>query len=414
MTAEILSIGTELLLGHVVDTNSAYIGRKLAGIGINLYRKTAVGDNKARAIASLREAIHRADIVIITGGLGPTEDDITREVISSVFGVPLVYCDEAMRHASSLLNRWGHHDKARLMCLAQVPEGAKLIPNPRGTAYGFIMERMGKRVICLPGVPGEMQAMMDLSVIPYLIDVEGKGEIISSRTLRICGPGEAEVEDRIRPLLHGQSNPTIAPLVSLGEVMLRITAKASSETEASAMIDRVEAELRERLGHDIYGTEDDEIQHAVVRLLEERGKRCAVAESVTGGLLAHKLTEVPGCSGVLDLAVTSYSNDAKRKVLHVPGETLEQYSAVSRETALAMARGVLSLSGADVAISTTGVAGPGRDDHMHDVGLVFIGLAWRDGISCGCFRFYGTRSEIKERAAKRSLDILRRHLLSHY
>ena len=414
LIAEILNIGTELLLGHVVDTNSAYIGRKLAGIGIDLYHKATVGDNKSRATAALREALSRADLVIITGGLGPTEDDITREVVSEVFGIRQIHSDESMAHASSLLNRWGHEGRASLKRLAQVPEGATLIPNPRGTACGFIINRLGKQVICLPGVPGEMQTMIDLTVIPYLTGLEGEGKIITSRTLKICGPGEAEIEDRIRHLLHGKSNPTIAPLVSLGEVMLRITAKASSMGEACAMINRTEAELRESLGHDIYGTDDDEIQHAVVRLLEERHMRCAVAESVTGGLIAHKLTEVPGCSGALGLAVTSYSNDAKIKVLSVPEADVERYGAVSREVALQMARGIRSLSGADVSISTTGVAGPARDDHMHSVGLVFIGLAWKGGITCGRFRFFGTRSEIKERAAKRSLDILRRHLLSHH
>jgi nicotinamide-nucleotide amidase len=414
LIAEILMIGTELLLGHVLDTNSAYLGRKLAGIGINLYHKAAVGDNKIRATATLREALNRADLVIVTGGLGPTEDDITREVVSEVFGVGQVHSDEAMTHALSLLNRWGHQDRASMKRLAQVPEGATLIPNPRGTACGLIIENMGKHVICLPGVPGEMEAMMDLSVIPYLTRLEGEGRIISSRTLRVCGPGEAEIEDKIRHLLHGKSNPTIAPLVSLGEVMLRITAKASSQGEAGAMIDRVETELRECLGHDIYGTGDDEIQHGVVRLLKERNLTCAVAESVTGGLISHKLTEVPGCSKVLGLAVTSYSNTAKTKVLDVPSADLERYGAVSREVALRMARGILSLSGADVSISTTGVAGPARDEHLHNIGLVFIGLAWKYGITCGRFQFFGTRSEIKERAAKRSLDILRRHLLRHH
>jgi nicotinamide-nucleotide amidase len=414
LTAEILCIGTELLLGHVVDTNSAYIGRKLAGIGINLYHKTTVGDNKSRAAAELREALKRTDLVIVTGGLGPTEDDITREVVSEVFGVPLVRSDEALSHASSLLKRWGHQEQTSLIPLAKVPEGAGLIPNPRGTACGIIMDKMGKRVICLPGVPGEMQAMMELTVIPYLAGLAGKGEVIASKALRICGPGEAEIEDRIRHLLHGKSNPTIAPLVSLGEVMLRITAKASSTGEADAMIDQTEAELRKHLGYDIYGTEDDEIQHAVVRLLEERHMRCAVAESVTGGLISHKLTEVPGCSGVLGLAVTSYSNNAKIRILGVPDDKVQKHGAVSREIALAMARGVLSLSSADVAISTTGVAGPATDDHMHGVGLVYVALAWKNGITCGRFQFFGTRSEIKERAAKRALDMLRRHLLNHH
>lgn len=414
MIAEILNIGTELLLGHVVDTNSAYIGRKLAGIGVNLYHKATVGDNKPRARAALREALSRADLVIITGGLGPTEDDITREIVSEVFGIPQIHSDEAMNHASSLLKGRGHQSLSSLERLAQVPEGATLIPNPRGTACGFIVEKMGKQVICLPGVPGEMEAMMELTVIPYLARLDGGGEIITSRTLRICGPGEAEIEDRIRHLLHGKSNPTIAPLVSLGEVMLRITAKASSLEEADVMIHRIETELRECLGQDIYGTEDDEIQHSVVRLLRERNLTCAVAESVTGGLISHKLTEVPGCSKVLGLQVTSYSNDAKVKVLGVPKEDVRRHGAVSRGVAIRMAKGILCLSGADISISTTGVAGPTKDDHMHSIGLVFIGLAWKYGVTCGRFEFFGTRSEIKERAAKRSLDLLRRHLLSHH
>jgi nicotinamide-nucleotide amidase len=415
LNAEILMVGTELLLGHVVDTNSAYIGSKLAEIGIDLYRKTAVGDNKLRAKAALGEALSRADIVIITGGLGPTEDDITREVVSETLGIKQAYCDEAITHALSILKRSGHQSQENVRRLGLVPEGAILIPNPRGTACGLIIEKMGKHIICLPGVPGEMQTMMDLEVIPYLARLESGSQVITSRTLKILGPGEAEVERKISHLIHSQSNPTIAPLVSVGEVMLRVTAKAHSQKEAHLMIDKVETDLREHLGNDIYGTGDDEIQHSVVRLLKERNLTCAVAESVTGGLISHKLTEVPGCSEVLQLAITGYSNAAKEKVLGVSGSYIERYSAVSREVALQMAGGILSLSGADVAISTTGFAGPAATDHESDkVGLVYIGLAWKHGISAGRFQFYGTRSEVKERTAKRSLDILRRHLLRHY
>lgn len=414
MNAEILSIGTELLLGHVVDTNSAYIGRKLADIGINLYHKTTVGDNKLRAIASLREALRRVDIVIITGGLGPTEDDITREVVAEALGIRQIYSHEAAEYSRSVLKRRGYPNSLSLEHSVQIPEGATLIPNLRGTACGFIINKTGKKIICLSGVPGEMQSMMDYTVIPYLSKIIGKSEIITSKILKICGPGEGEVERRIKDYLHGESNPTIAPLVSLGEVKLRITAKAPSIEEADSLIEKVETKLRQRLGHDIYGTEDDELQDAVVRLLKERQMKCALAESITGGLISHKLTEVPGCSQVLGFAATSYSNEAKIQMLGIPAPDIQRYSAVSREIALRMAKGILLLSKADLSIATTGVAGPAKDNDMHSIGLVYIALAWGKGMTSGRFQFFGARGEIKERAAKKSLDILRRHLLHHH
>ncbi len=416
MRAEVISIGTELLLGQIVDTNAAYICRRLAEIGVDVFRRVTVGDNLDRAVAAIADALSRADVVITTGGLGPTEDDPTREAVARAMGLPLVVSEDARRHAESLLAKAGHEAAGEsALRQARIPEGAAIVDNDRGTACGFIAEKGGKAVISMPGVPGEMRGMMESTVLPYLRSRMGNAAgVILWKVLKICGRGEASVEDEVRDLLHGRTNPTVAPLVSLGEVMLRITAKAGSPEEAEAMIAPVEAEIRERLGDDVYGTDDDELQDAVVRLLAERGLTCAVAESVTGGLIAHKLTQVPGCSAVLGLAVTSYSNEAKREILGVPAEVLERHGAVSREVAIAMAKGVLARGRADVAISTTGIAGPSGGSAKKPVGLVFVGLAWRRGVACARLSLFGTRTEIKERAARRALDLLRRHVLRRW
>lgn len=407
-----ISIGTELLLGQIVDTNAAYICLRLAEIGVDVFHRVTVGDNLDRAAAVIADALGRADVVITTGGLGPTEDDPTREAVARATGLPLVVSEEARRRAESLLARVGHAaTRESALLQARIPRGALVIQNDRGTACGFIAEKDGKAVISMPGVPGEMQGMMESTVIPYLRNKMGDAAgVILWRVLKICGRGETSVEDEVRDLLHGRTNPTVAPLVSLGEVMLRITAKARSADEAESMIVPVEAEIRARLGDDVYGTGDDELHDVVVRLLAERGLTCAVAESVTGGLIAHKLTQVPGCSAVLGLAVTSYSEEAKRGVLGVPAEAMERYGAVSREVAIAMARGALTLGRADVAVSTTGLAGPSGGGSKKPVGLVFVGLAWRHGVACAKLNLFGTRTEIKERAARRALDLLRRHV----
>lgn len=415
MRAEILCIGTELLLGQIVDTNSAYIGRKLAEIGVDVFHKATVGDNKERATVAIRDALTRADVVVITGGLGPTEDDLTGEAVADAMGLTMVVSPEAGKHVELMLRGTGHGTLGGVLRQSMIPEGAQLIRNDLGTASGLIIEDGARIVICMPGVPGEMRGMMESTVIPYLRGkAEGAGSVIQSRVLKICGPGEARVEDAVRDLVHGQTNPTVAPLVSLGEVMLRITAKACSSEEADAMIGAVESEIRDRLGDDIYGTDDDELQHAVVRLLTKRKLSLAVAESVTGGLIAHKLTEVPGCSAILGLAVTAYSNDAKCKVLGIPGSAIRAFGAVSREVAIAMARGVLLLAGADVAVSTTGIAGPAGGSAARPVGLVFVGVAWRGGVASARLMLFGARSEIQERAAKRALDLLRRHVLRRW
>ncbi|MEW5865392.1 MAG: competence/damage-inducible protein A [Bacillota bacterium] len=415
MRAEILCIGTELLLGQIVDTNSAYIGRKLAEIGVDVFHKATVGDNKERAASAIRDALARADVVIITGGLGPTEDDLTREAVAEAMGLPMRVYPEAREPVEFMLRGTGHGTPVGVLRQSVIPEGARLIRNDLGTASGLIIEDGARAVICMPGVPAEMRGMMESTVIPYLRDkAEGARSVIRSRVLKVCGPGEASVEDAVRDLLHGQTNPTVAPLVSLSEVALRITAKASSSEEADAMIAVVESKIRERLGDDIYGADDDELQHAVVRLLMEKKLSLAVAESVTGGLIAHKLTEVPGCSATLGLAATTYSNDAKCKVLGIPGSTIRSFGAVSREVAIAMATGVLLLAGADVAVSTTGIAGPAGGSAARSVGLVFVGVAWRGGVASARLMLFGTRSEIKERAAKRALDLLRRHVLRRW
>ena len=418
MKAEILSVGTELLLGQIVDTNAAYIARRLAELGITLYRKTTIGDNLARASAAVREALQRADVVIATGGLGPTEDDLTREAVADALSVRLVESPEVLASLARFFGARGAcmTENNRRQALCPEPGAGRLIPNPMGTAPGVLFESGDKRVICLPGVPREMEQMMDSWVVPYLRDRRrgpGDAQVIKSKAVRTCGIGESALEALIFDLAHGHDNPTVATYAGGGECQVRVTARADSEPEADALIQSVLARLDARLGRLVYGYDADTLEEAVGRLLAHAGLTMACAESCTGGLVSAMLTDVPGSSRYIDRSLVTYSNRAKVEELAVNGNTLAAHGAVSRDTAVEMATGVARIAGVDIGLSVTGIAGPGGGTDAKPVGAVHFALAdmRRPSLTTARMRFAGDRAAVRARAAKFALDLVRRHLM---
>lgn len=411
MNAEIVAVGTELLLGDIVDTNSAELSRLLAELGVNVYYHSSVGDNPLRMAAVLAQAMIRSDLVIISGGLGPTEDDITREVLAAVTGRPLEQHPDALAHVEGYFRSTGQPMSANNLKQSLAPRGAAILPNPRGTAPGIYLEHNGVHVFCVPGVPTEMRTMVRESVVPRIAALQGTGAVIRSRTLKFYGIGEAALEERVSDLLHS-TNPTLAPYASVGEVRLRITARADGPEAAEALIEPVQRELERRLAGYHYGYDDDTLESVVGRLLAERSWRVAVAESCTGGLVAHRLTNIPGSSRYVEQGWVTYSNEAKIRELGVDPVLLERHGAVSAEVATAMAQGALKRSGADLAVATTGIAGPGGGSEAKPVGLVYFACAMRDGtVSAHSRRFRGGREDIKWRAASEALNVLRRAVL---
>jgi nicotinamide-nucleotide amidase len=411
MVLELLSVGTELLLGEIVDTNAAFLADKLSGLGINVYHKTTVGDNAERLAAALRVTLGRADVVLATGGLGPTEDDITAAVVARVMGVDLVPDEESAEKIRSFARQRGLTALDSLLKQAQVPRGSITVPNPVGTAPGFILLRDGKTAITLPGVPAEMRAMAEQTVLPYLAGrAEGEGgAVIVSRLLRLAGIGESQAEAEISDLIRSP-NPTVAPYAKTFEVHLRIGARAADRATAEQMIAPVETEIRRRLGQHIYGVDGETLETVIGNMLRKTGKKLAAAESCTGGLIGHRITNVPGSSDYFLGSLVTYSNEAKTKLLGVPKQTLGKHGAVSEETARAMAEGVRKAVGADVGISVTGIAGPTGGTATKPVGLTYIGIADEAGCQVEEHRLRGDRLMVKERAAQMALYLLYRRL----
>ncbi len=411
MIAEIVSVGTELLMGQIVDSNAAYISSRLPEVGYRVYFRQTVGDNLERLTQTLKLALSRADVVITIGGLGPTMDDLTREGIAAALGEPLILDHDLQAELQEKFRQRGYPMVESILRQAYRPACARPLPNPNGTAPGLITEKDGKAVIALPGPPAELIPMFDQYVLPYLRERAGGAPgVILSRVLRVCGMGESLVEDRIKDLMHG-SNPTVAPYAKTGEVHLRITASAPSPAQAEEMIAQMEGQIRERLGNAIYGVNDQTLEQAVMELLWAKGATVAVAESCTGGLIGHRLTEVPGSSRAMIGGVVAYSNELKVRLLGVPEAVLQEHGAVSEPTACAMAEGIRRLTGADYGIGTTGIAGPTGGTAEKPVGLVYIAVATPSGTRVREHRFLGRRSEIKWRASQAALVMLREELL---
>jgi nicotinamide-nucleotide amidase len=409
--AEVISVGTELLLGQVVDTNAAYLSRLLPQFGIDLHYRVTVGDNEPRLADALKTALSRADIVFTIGGLGPTTDDLTKETVAGVVGDEMALDQESAARLRAFFAARGIEMPEANLKQALIPKRGTMFANPLGTAPGAAFETGDKVVIVLPGPPREFGEMVDSRVVPYLRERVGEGaEVIRSRVLRIAGLGESSVADMVRDLLGG-SNPTVAPLAGAGEVHLRITAKAASIAEADAMIDEMDHKLAAILGNAVFGRDDETLERVVVGKLIERHLTLATAESCTGGLVGSRITDVSGSSETYLVGFVTYSNQAKKELLGVDEQLLGKYGAVSEQTARAMAEGARRVSGADIAISVTGIAGPTGGTAAKPVGLVYMALAAANGTIAFEHRFAGSRMDIKLRASQAALNMLRLHLL---
>jgi len=410
-SAEIVTVGTEMLLGDLVDTNTAWMSARLASLGVSVYRHTTVGDNTERIVAALLDAASRANLVLTTGGLGPTSDDLTNEALAIATGRKMVEYDEARRHVDEMFRRFGRKPSPSNYKQALFPEGTILIPNPVGTAMGALLVHEGTTFATFPGVPAEMKRMFEDTLEPYVRE-RSDGAIVS-RTLLFMGIGESALAERVQDLLDA-SDPTVAPLAGQGKVRLRITARAENEDAARAKIEPVAREILQRLGGYHFGEGDESVEEVLGKLLAERRETLAVAESCTGGLLAKRLTDVPGSSAYFVEGAVTYSNESKERLLGVPRETLVEHGAVSEPVARAMAEGMHRLSGADYALSTTGVAGPGGGSEEKPVGLVYVGIADAGGarverLDLSAWR--RSRAMIRERSASAAFDLLRRHIL---
>ena len=369
MNCELISVGTEILLGDILNTNVPYLSKALAALGIGVTHHSTVGDNKQRLLDTLETAFTRCDTVILTGGLGPTPDDLTKETCAEYFGKDLYLDDKILEEIESYFKLKNIKMPESNKKQALVPEGSIILENNNGTAPGFIMEKDGKIIVILPGPPKEMVPMYRESVEPYLRKFTN--EIILSKNIRTFGIGESAMSELVEDLLEG-SNPTVAPYAKSGEALLRVTAKAESEEDAEKLMTPVIDEIKSRLGDYIYGIDCASIEEAVAKLLMEKKQTVAFAESCTGGLCAKRLTDIPGTSEIFHCGVVSYSNDIKMKVLGVKTETIEQYTEVSLECAKEMAEGIRLLADADYGVSITGYAGPGDDEK---VGLIYIGVS---------------------------------------
>ena len=369
MNCELISVGTEILLGDILNTNVQYLSKALATLGIGVTHHSTVGDNKQRLLDTLATAFTRCDAVILTGGLGPTPDDLTKETCAEYFGKDLYLDDKILEEIEGYFRLKNIVMPESNKKQALVPEGSIILENNNGTAPGFIMEKNGKIIVILPGPPKEMVPMYRESVEPYLRKFTN--EIILSKNIRTFGIGESAMSELVEDLLDG-SNPTVAPYAKSGEALLRVTAKAESEKDAEKLMVPVIDEIKSRLGDYIYGIDCNSIEEATAKLLMERKQTVAFAESCTGGLCAKRLTDIPGTSEIFHCGIVSYSNDIKMKVLGIKEETIEKYTEVSAECAKEMADGVRLLADADYGVSITGYAGPGDEE---EVGLIYIGVS---------------------------------------
>jgi nicotinamide-nucleotide amidase len=441
LKAELVFVGTELLLGEILNTNAQYLSQQLALLGVDVYHQQVVGDNPERLAAVFRQALGRCDVVIASGGLGPTMDDITREVAAEVAGRPLAIDPDLLKGLESWFAGRGRSMPPNNARQAMVPQGATILPNDRGTAPGLIIPADdGKAIILLPGPPIELRPMFDGQVIPYLARQMGATpQVLVSRTLRFIDIGESALEDALKDLIAAQSDPSIAPYAKTGEVHLRLATKAADQAEGLARIAPVEAAIRERVGQHIYGLDNTSLEEAVGQLLLERGMMVATAESCTGGLIAKRVTDVAGSSAYIGMGLVTYSNEAKMQLLGVPAETLAAHGAVSEETVRAMAEGALRVSGAHVAVAVSGIAGPGGGTADKPVGTVCVGLAARGGagaqtpigaqtpagdqtpsgataeLPAGTWtrtlHLWGSRADVRDRTATHALAMIRRYLL---
>ncbi len=370
MNCELVSVGTEILLGDILNTNAQYLSKKLASLGVGVTHQCTVGDNRERLLSVIGEAFKRCEAIIFTGGLGPTPDDLTKEVCAEYFGLPLALDEKILEDMVEYFKRKGYEMPECNKKQALVPAEGTVLPNPNGTAPGFILEKDGKTMVILPGPPREMKPMFDNYVYPFFR--ERSHHVIVSHNIRTFGIGESDMSERVSDLLESE-NPTVAPYAKSGEALLRVTARAKSEEEAEALMKGTIEEIKKRLKGYIYGIDIPSIERALSDILKEKGMTLSFAESCTAGILAKRITDISGASQIFHCGVVSYSNEIKEKVLSVKKEHLEKYGAVSGVVAAEMALGVKRLSGATLGVAVTGEAGPTSGDGK-EVGLIYIAV----------------------------------------
>lgn len=409
MLAEILSVGTELLMGQIANTDAQYISRRLSELGVTIYRHVTVGDNPARVKEALGEALSRADMVITTGGLGPTEDDLTKEMVAEYFGLPMELHQPSLDEITSYMTRLGREMTPNNKKQAYFPAGSIIMPNLCGTAPGCIVEQNGKAVAVLPGPPRELKDMFDRQLAPYL--ARRSGMHIESKFLRVFGIGESMLETMLIDLFHSD-NPTLALYCGAGEVQARISARAETVEEALALIEPTENEIKRRVGDALYGYGvDNSMPNAVLALLRERGQTVCFAESCTGGRMAASVIDCAGASNAVKESYITYSEEAKKRILGVNQSTLDEHTVVSAECAKEMAEGARRVSGADWAVSVTGVAGPDGGTPRTPVGTAFIAVAGPDGTTVNEFHFRGNRDWVRTLAVSNGLNLLRLRMI---
>ncbi len=408
-TAELIAVGTELLLGNIANTDAQMISQGLSQLGINVYYHTVVGDNPQRVRQAVDIARGRADILITTGGLGPTCDDLTKVAVAQAFGKELVYHEPSAQRIRERFAQRGTPVTENNFQQAMVPEGCTVLDNDWGTAPGVAFQAGGTHVLMLPGPPRECAMMFRHRALPYLQQLADG--VIASRTVKTFGIGESAAEALLRDLMNALHNPTLAPYAKPTGTELRITAHAPTREEALRLIAPVEEQVKAILGDKVIGVDVDSLEEVCFALLKDRGLTVGTAESCTGGLLAKLLTDLPGSSAVFRGGVVSYTNGVKAGLLGVPQDLLDRYGAVSPQVAEAMAQGAKAALGCDIALSTTGVAGPDADDRGNPIGLVYLGLAWGDQCQVTEFRAGPVeRERVRRQAAQTALDLLRRHL----
>ena len=408
-TAEIIAVGTELLLGNVANTDAQMISEALSTVGVNVLYHTAVGDNAQRLEEVTQIARKRADLLIFTGGLGPTYDDFTKDVVCRTFGKELVFFPDAaatiQHYYDTVFCRPMPEGTLRQ---AWLPQGCTFFRNDAGTAPGCVFEADGSTVVLLPGVPSECVCMTQQQLLPWLRS--RSPQVILSRDIRIFGLSEPKVQAMLGEVMDEAVNPSLAPYAKTGEVMLRMTAKADTEEACLRLMEPMLAQVRTILGDHIYGEDVGSLEEVVVKLLREKKLTLSAAESCTGGLIAKRLTDIPGASAAFCGGVVSYTNEVKHAVLGVPQDLLDEYGAVSEPVARAMAEGARRITGADLALSVTGVAGPDKDDRGNEVGTVFVGLSTPEGTAVRRLALGRGRERIRTMAAHYALDMVRRYL----
>lgn len=412
MIVELVSTGTELLLGQIINTNAPFLAKQLNALGFDVLYQSVVGDNHERMSQVIERALARADIVITSGGLGPTQGDITKEVVAKIVNSSLVLHESSLKKIENFFSRRDLEMPANNKRQAMVPEHALIIENHNGTAPGIIVEYENKVIINLPGPPHELESMFIHSIAPYLQQRFGAQGVIASRVLHTCGISESLLEEEIKDIILEQDNPTIALLAKKGEIQIRLTAKATTQDEALILISELEHNITNRVGRYIFAINNETMETVVGRLLKNKNLTLALAESCTGGLVSSRITDIPGSSDYFIGSIICYSNQIKINEIGVPNAIIDCQGAVSEETAKAMAMGIRNKFKADIGVGITGIAGPGGATSIKPVGLVYAAIDGINGQRCAKYNFYGERTDIKYRTSQAVLDIIRKYVLA--